>query len=1459
MRVLAAILALALLLAVPAEAQIRLPSIKNRLIELALDQISSPGSFEVTAGAVEDLEGGVTSLVDVRVSDGEGVWLSLERLNFAWAPDRLLAGELAITKLELIGLDVARPPSEAAEPPELKPQEPWQRGPFDWPRAPISVTVEGLRIERARIAEGVLPQAIRFDAEGRAVDKGELQEVALDLRRTDAIEGRIGLLMRRDFAAGALRMEVSASEAPGGLVAAAAGFPPDAPARLELTADGTAEDWRLDFQAAVERVFEAGGRATLSYAERLNAEADFSVRPGPGIGPELRAVLGEEARLRARVVERPDGMIEVLAGELVSPAVRLRATGALATGAGQSDLAVSLEALAPLADLVEGVAFERFTFDGRVTGPRGALVAEGRLGLDRLATAPVEAGGLRLDGRVAQTAEGFGFDLAGHGEGLRLDRVGSEVIGLATLEAAGALMGGRLTLRAARLESEALGASASGSYDIGASAGALVVRLEAPDIAPVAAAYGVAAAGAVAASAEVALRPDGVGADVTAALERFAMAPVAAGRLTLAGRLEQAGNRLGFDLAGGAEAVALGQVPRQLTGEVSYAARGAVEAGAVDLAELRLSAPLVRAEASGRISAGEGMALDYALATPDLGLVAAAYGADAAGALEARGRAEGPPEAPRLAGEVALTGAAFAGRPYGTVALRHDLTLGAVPEGQLGVTLDGSWLGDARAETRFRLDGPRLALAGFKARVAGVAAEGEAGIDLDALLAEGRLGLDAPELGPVGRLAGVALGGSASGEVTFAPAEGRQAVRAALTGRGLGVAGVEAAGATLRLAVADALGTPRLDVEARAEGVAAGPLRLEAASATAGGPLSALDFSAEARGVLREQPLTAALAGRADADGAPAVVSLARAELTAGADGVRLERPLRLAIGEGLVAAEGLALALPGGGRLTGEAAARPGGFTGDLVLEGLALEAAGRWAEVPVTAGRLDVRAAFDTRAGRARGQLAARGRGVVLAGAEVAGRGLDADLDAGWDGARLDARGELRGFGEPFRVRLALPLRPAPGGLPVVPPRGAIDGDIDWSGRIGDLWALVPAPGHILDGEALIDLSLGGSLEAPAVSGRAEVRRGQYQNLDAGTILTDLSLDTRITGDGAVGMTLEAADGAAGRVAARGELRLGGGPPGLDVTATSERAVLVRRDDVTAALSGEVALAGTLDDLALRGALTVDRAEVRLVNATPPEVVELDGIRLKGAPEEAGEGDGESVVRLDLTIGAQRDIFVRGRGLDSEWRMDLRVRGDAARPVVSGVVEKVRGRFALLGRPFELARGRVAFDGGAAIDPELDVYLEREDHGIRGGIVVSGRASAPELGFASTPALPEDEVLPRLLFGQSRQSLTGAQALQLAAGLATLMGGEAGPIDALREAAGLDVLRVEGETVEEAAVTVGRNVGEGIFIGARQGLGGQGSAVTVEVEVFEGVSVDSEFGQEGNSSFGITLRRDF
>ncbi|MHA1536762.1 MAG: translocation/assembly module TamB domain-containing protein, partial [Alphaproteobacteria bacterium] len=858
----------------------------------------------------------------------------------------------------------------------------------------------------------------------------------------------------------------------------------------------------------------------------------------------------------------------------------------------------------------------------------------------------------------------------------------------------------------------------------------------------------------------------------------------------------------------------------------------------------------------------ETLALDYALTTSDLATVARAYGAEAAGALDASGRAEGEFTALRVAGRAGIAEAGFDGRTYGALELSHDVTLGEAPEGSLSLASDGGALGAAEIATRFRLDGVALTLDDLRARLLGAALSGRAAIDLDTNLIDAAFDLSAADLAPLGDFVGTPLGGAAKGQVTLMLADGRQNLAADLALTGFVTDGAAVAQANLRLRAADALGTPQLEAKIEAAGVevGTGSVVLDVLRAEAAGPLRQIDFSVDAQGSIGEHPLSAALSGRADASEAEVVVALARAEATAGPDSARLRRPLELRIGAGTVQATGLDLALPEQAGLTGDAALQPGGFTGDLTLVGLPLTLLQRWDVVPVTAGLMDLSAVFDTRQGQAGAEVTARARGLRFDREQAGPGGLDLDFDARWDGARLDTKAELQGnFGDPLRVRLALALRPDANGVPEVMRQGQIDGAIAWAGNIGDLWALVPAPGHMLDGRADLDLRLGGSLDAPRLSGRADLTDGQYQNLDAGTILTALTIGTTIAGDGTLNLALDSSDGANGKVTARAALHLSGAEPSLDVTVGIDSAILVRRDDVTARLSGDLALAGPFSDLALTGGLTIDKAEVRLIDATPPEVLDLDGIRIKGAPEPEAGGNGGGDLTLGLTIKAERDIFVRGRGLDSEWKMDLAISGDAAAPVVKGVIEKVRGQFNLIGRPFELARGRVTFDGGQEINPLIDVSLELEANGIRGGIVVQGRASAPELSFVSTPALPEDEVLPQLLFGQSKQSLSGPEAIQLATGVATLLRGNAGPLEFVRGATGVDVLRIEGDDDADASVVIGRNIGKGVFVGARQGLGGQGSAVVVEVEVFDGVIVETEIGQGGESNIGITLRHDF
>ncbi|MGK0172772.1 MAG: translocation and assembly module TamB, partial [Gammaproteobacteria bacterium] len=318
------------------------------------------------------------------------------------------------------------------------------------------------------------------------------------------------------------------------------------------------------------------------------------------------------------------------------------------------------------------------------------------------------------------------------------------------------------------------------------------------------------------------------------------------------------------------------------------------------------------------------------------------------------------------------------------------------------------------------------------------------------------------------------------------------------------------------------------------------------------------------------------------------------------------------------------------------------------------------------------------------------------------------------------------------------------------------------------------------------------------------------------------------------------------------------------VNVDGQLEQMFVVRSDAAHAQMSGKLSVAGDTSALAVKGRFLIDRAEIRLLNSLPPSVVDLGDVHVLGEPIEPPLAEGDtspSTVSLDVEVDFPQEIFIRGRGLDSEWGGNIAVKGTAAAPIVVGRIESRRGQLELIGRVFTLVRGHIVFAGAREIDPTLGIRLQREANGITGRINIEGTASSPELSFSSTPSVSEDEVLARVLFGRSSNNLSATEALQLAAGVAALTQGEAGAVDKVRDSLGLDVLRVESGDAEgeSASASIGRYVQDGVYVGAKQSLDGKESSVVVEVEVRDDIVLDVDVGVSGSGSVGVTWRRDF
>ena len=254
------------------------------------------------------------------------------------------------------------------------------------------------------------------------------------------------------------------------------------------------------------------------------------------------------------------------------------------------------------------------------------------------------------------------------------------------------------------------------------------------------------------------------------------------------------------------------------------------------------------------------------------------------------------------------------------------------------------------------------------------------------------------------------------------------------------------------------------------------------------------------------------------------------------------------------------------------------------------------------------------------------------------------------------------------------------------------------------------------------------------------------------------------------------------------------------------------------------------------------------------------------EAAPPPATPASG-FVAALDIGVDMPRRVFVRGRGLESEWGGALQVGGTTAAPTLAGEVHLVRGDFTFASKRLRLQKGVVSFTGGPVIDPLLDIAAQYQTSELTAVIGVTGPVSDPALVVSSQPPLPESEVLAQIMFGKGTARLSAMEAVQLAAALDSLNRGDTWTADALgaiRQFLGLDVLNVDPGAGSDRgpSVEVGRYLGDHVFVGARRGLADQTSGGRVEVEILPGISLESDFLQDvqGTSgSIGLQFKHDY
>ncbi|MDF1793960.1 MAG: translocation/assembly module TamB domain-containing protein [Thalassobaculaceae bacterium] len=1432
---------------------------RARIIAL-VEEATVDGPVALRIGAIDGTLPGRVELRDVIAVDADGPFARVGLLLVDWNILDLVTGRVSVNAIALSDASLERIPVLPGTPEEPTPAEPEALS-LRFENPGIELSLARLSIQRLSLGPDIAGESFVISADlSAALTAGEARADGwIEAARVTGPPARADIDVALVPSSGVLRANLSVREAEGGLVAGLLEIEGRPPLGLSLTGEGGLEHW----QGALEGGFGPQARLDLdlvvaSGADGYRLAVDGSVAATRLVPPEIRPLLAEPVTIALSALARPDGSARLESLEVALPAATLRAAGDVdAAGVPVAAVAdIAIPELAAFAGLAGAEIAGRIAVGVRLEDDGQRLVAtvEGR---------PIAAGITLEDLALTLSAEADA-PLADLPAQIRIGLDG----GVTTPDVAGidtvALLGPRLDLSAAGTVAPTTGDAVIDRLALdtdGVRLGGRATLADGTRLTPT----------LTLTVADLGRFRDLVGMDLSGGARLEMDGSVDLDPLDLSVTMALTGTELG--LGDPALGGLVGPVPSLLAG-ISLDAEQRLH-----LVGLSLTA--AAAQASGDVTldleTGEiGGRLD--LSAADLSALADLAGTDISGAAAVAVALGGTLDAPAASASWRVVDLVAAGTAVdeitgsATVAGLPDRPAGGVriSLGLRGEPIDLAF-GYALADEVLRVSD--VTIDGLGASVAG-----DAAVDLATTLARGDLAVSIADLGVVGTILDLPLtGGAVGGAIRLADT----------TGQGVG--------ATLdltKIALADGTKVERVYLEASVAdltGAAAGRVDLTVTGATASGMhLETATLGADLVGGVAQVNLAASgdagvpvvLAAVATVPLGPqkAPIAVSRLDADIGDVAIRQNGPMEVALAPAL--------------RITGiDLAVDDGRVSGRAGLDTADLDIAIAIRDLPAALARLaDPGLALEGRIGgdiTVSGPIDNPNADIALSTPGV--RTLDPDLaeippliaDIALKmtdrraTARLDAS-----IGDAATASLSAAVDGAAGPTgtpPIFEANAALNAKVDADLDLARVSAFLPIDLLALGGSAKARVAAAGTIGDPALSGEVRVDQGRVDVPSAGLYLRGLTLRAEGQGQQLVIHTFDTTAAGGGTLTASGSLSADpetGFPAAVTIKARDFNASDM--DLASVSVDADLEVGGALPEYLLAGKITVLPTEIRIPETLPPSVVEIEVVEVRNGrviedPEEEkkkqeAEEPANAPLRLDLEIDIPGQVFVRGRGLDSEWGGRLTVTGLADAPVVDGEISVRRGVLSAVGEKFDFVRGRVIFDGGPAEDPALDMRLTTDVTDIRASVVVTGRASDPDISLESDPALPEEDILSRILFGSDKAELTPIQALKLARSAAILSGSfGSGPgiTDQVRDALGVDTLDVDTSTADDgsvgASLSVGKYIAPGVFLKLQQGLSGASSRAVVEVEVTDTISVETDVGADSQSRVGVNYELDY
>lgn len=409
-------------------------------------------------------------------------------------------------------------------------------------------------------------------------------------------------------------------------------------------------------------------------------------------------------------------------------------------------------------------------------------------------------------------------------------------------------------------------------------------------------------------------------------------------------------------------------------------------------------------------------------------------------------------------------------------------------------------------------------------------------------------------------------------------------------------------------------------------------------------------------------------------------------------------------------------------------------------------------------------------------------------------------------------------------------------------------------------DIGDLKVSSGQRIRGKILYNLQASGTLANPVLDGSLVLKNGMYVNLNTGTYIRDISLNSQLSKKSLDIKKIYLRDDSkkGGTVIGRGKIKYTGEKLETGIELAIDKFKIVDQKWLDASLFGSVNLSGDLlDKVVVNGKLysenpTIDVSGLVLMSMQSTNIIPKTPKISKHIPPFSVK------FPVDISLQMKPDLSIHGFGFSSFWDASINVSGDLFDPRYSARATLKKGKLALTDNAFKLKKGSILIDND---NSDISVSAEKVVDNVVVGAKFQQRNDISNVVPYSDPYMPTKDILSYMLFDKNASEISMGEGVGLLGVTNKLSGGvDLDILGKMKTILGIDTISIKknknSEGEEYDSISLGKKLGK-FKVSVDQATGKDGTNVVVEADVARNTKVSVDLSSKDSLGGGVLWSR--